>query len=295
MSAEATVGERGPIFIGGLSGSGKTHIRRVLGAHPEISMTRRNYLWNRFYQRFGALGDRNNLDRCLSAMAADCDVQRLDPDWDRLRREFVEGDASYARLFGLMHDHHAQRSGTRRWGEQLRFVECFASPIFAAFPTARMIHMVRDPRVSDTTNGRPLVAKPGKLGWETALWLHSAEIALENRGRYPENYRVVRYETFAADPTEMIEDLCAFIREELTLAMTAVLSTLRFPDSVRCSAASLIDLYAGRTLEDLGYERVARPPARERVAGITAWPLNRATMAAWRVTRGGPLTRRARA
>ena len=59
--------ERGPIFIGGLSQSGKTELRLALGAHPSIELTRHTDMWDRFYGRYGNLGRPRNLDRCLAA------------------------------------------------------------------------------------------------------------------------------------------------------------------------------------------------------------------------------------
>ena len=161
---------RGPIFIGGLSASGKTQLRMVLGAHPELSLTRRTYLWNRYYGRFGTLSERTNIDRCFAAMAVDEDVQRLHPDWERLRCG-LRDDSNYVHLFSALHEQYAEREGKRRWGEQLQFVECFADPIFEGFPDARMIHMVRHP--AGTISNRR------KVGWDVAMWLHSAAAARE--------------------------------------------------------------------------------------------------------------------
>jgi hypothetical protein len=277
---------RGPIFIGGVAASGKTQLRVVLGAHPDLSLTRRTKLWNRYYGRFGALSDPGNLDRCVAAMAADEDVQRLNPDWDRLRREYRTGEDDYARLFAALHQQHAQRQGKRRWGEQLQFVECFADPVFAAFPDARLIHMVRHPAAT--------IASRRKVGWDVATWLHSAVAARNNQRRYGERYRVVHYEALAARPTETVREICAFIGESFTAAMAEVLADLHLdpPDVGGDRAvASFVDMYAGRTLFELGYEREVRP-ARERFAQVLPiWPVNRLTMTAWRVTRGAPLTR----
>src|SRR5206468_10786363 len=115
-------------------------------AHPALELTRHTDLWGRCHERSGDLARTDNLDRCLAAMLADERARTLQPDAERIRREFLEGPRSYARLFGLFHQHHAERAGKRRWGERLAFVERYAAPIFEAFPTARMIHMIRDPR-----------------------------------------------------------------------------------------------------------------------------------------------------
>ncbi len=290
--------DRGPIFIGGLSYSGKTQLRLVLGAHPELSLTRRTYMWDRFFGRFGDLHRTRNLDRCLATMLRDAGVRALEPDEDRIRREFLQGPATYARLFALVHRHHAERLGKRRWGEQLGFVERFADPIFAAFPTARMIHMIRDPRDRETlaATGR----SPGRVGWETARWLRSAELAERNCRRYSDGYRVVRYETLAAQPTETVRELCAFIDEAFLDGMDQALASVTFagtdaadPErrparrSVHASTADVafVNRYARRQLPAFGYP-VTEPALspREHLSFLLVdQPVNRAAMAAWHI------------
>ena len=53
----------GPIFIGGLSFSGKTTLRLMLSSHPVIVLSRRTYMWQRFYGRYGDLRRPENLER----------------------------------------------------------------------------------------------------------------------------------------------------------------------------------------------------------------------------------------
>ena len=136
----------GPIFIGGLAFSGKTQMRLMLSSHPNIAMTRRTYMWTRFFNRYGDLGHSENFERCLTALMQQKHIRVLEPDPDRIRREFWQDAPTYARLFALIHKHYAERLGKPRWGDQLGFVERFAAPIFSALPSAKMIHMIRDPR-----------------------------------------------------------------------------------------------------------------------------------------------------
>lgn len=287
-----------PIFIGGLSQSGKTELRVALGAHPSIELTRHTAMWDRFYGRYGELGRARNLDRCLRAISNDRRVRALGPDLERIRREFREGPASYARLFGLIHRHHAERAGKPRWGEQLGFIERYADPIFGAFPSARIVHMIRDPRTRWRLD-RGSRRRPGSLGWETARWLRSAELADRNRRRYGDRYRTVRYEAFAADPVSTLNDVCAFVEEICTPTVLDALASIRFdpPDGTRAFGSSL----RARSTEDAFVERQARdalsafgyasastafPPGE----GAPHRPVDRAAMTAWRLLEGrGPV------
>ena len=246
-------------------------------------------MWNRYYGRFGSLADAGNRARCFATLAADPGIRQLEPDWARLRVQF-EGRDEYAYLFSLLHAQYAERQGKPRWGEQLQFVECFARPIFASMPDARMIHMVRHPGTTST--------KTRNVGWDTAAWLYSANAARANRDRYPERYRVVHYEDLATRTTETVRDICAFIGVEFTAEMAEELATVRLQapvfDMRDPGASSFIDLQAHRSLTALGYEREARPARQLLSQAMPMWPVHRLTMAAWRVTRGVPLARQVR-
>jgi hypothetical protein len=293
---------RGPIFIGGLAHSGKTQVRIVLGAHPDISMTRGTHLWDRFFGRFGDLAEPRNLERCLEAMVADPGVARLQPDPRRIRHELFEGPMTYARLFGLLHRHHAERLGRRRWGDQLGGVERFADAIVAGSSSARMIHMIRDPRVDAVGPGR----RWGAVGWETARWLASAQLAERNLHRYPDRYRVVRYESLMSAPADTMRDLCGFLDERFVPSMERALARIRWRGNadpagelVRASAIAVafVDRYARRGLQALEYPatRGRRLSTRHRMSfALASRPVNRASMTAWRLSEGRSVTRQLR-
>jgi hypothetical protein len=291
-------GYMSPIFIGGLSHSGKTQLRMVLDAHPELALTRRTYMWERFYGRFGDLREPANVESCLSVMLRDSATRQLEPDAARIRRDFAQRAPTYATLFGIFHEHAAERQGKRRWGDQLGFVERFADPIFSSFPTARMVHMIRDPRGRHGVLQSSRRARAGLVGWDTARWMHSAELAERNQYRYPEQYRVVRYEALAARPMETIGELCDFLGEDFLPGMTATIATLRFddlrPDSSSHTQTSFVHRYTRQRLPSFGYapREPERSPRHQLMFALAEWPLNRAGMTAWRVLKNRPLAKR---
>lgn len=217
--------QSGPIFIGGLANSGKTELRLMLEAHPDLCLTRRTYMWRRYYGRFGDLSSPGNFERCLGQMLRNKHIRDLEPDVPRIRREFWQGPLSYARLFGLFHSHHAERMGKRRWGDQLGMVEDYADPIFAGYPDARMIQMIRNPRHVYEEAKRRGRQRPGKVGWTLARWLGSVHTGRLNQQRYPGAYKIVRYERLMAQPEETLCELCAFIGEDFVPAMLSAMDT----------------------------------------------------------------------
>lgn len=211
----------GPVFIGGVSFSGKTILHAMLSAHPNMVITRHTYMWPRYYKEFGELNRPENFERCLSVMLQDRHIQALNPNPERIRAEFWQGPASYGRLFSLLHQHHAEQMGKTRWGDQLSFIERYADPILASYPNARMIHMIRDPRQRYRESLGRSSHRRWKVGLETATWLHSVRLAERNGCRYPAAYKIVRYEALLSDPQGTLRDVCSFLGEAFTAVMIA--------------------------------------------------------------------------
>jgi hypothetical protein len=203
-----------PIFIGGLSFTGKTQLRMMLSAHPNILIARRTHLWDRFYNRYGDLGQMDNLKRCLKAMLVFKPIRALRPDVDRIRTEFARGPATYERLFAIIHAQHAKMEGKSRWGDQLGFIEHYADRIFAAYPSARMIHMVRNPGSRSGESREASSRRVGRIGWETAWWLSSARLASRHQKLYPTQYLVVCYEQLFSQPEQTMRQICDFLGEQ---------------------------------------------------------------------------------
>ncbi len=220
--------ERGPIFVAGLERSGTSLMYALLASHPNIAMTRRTNLWKHFYNQFGDLSRAENLDRCLDKMRHYKRLVVLRPDIDRLRRDFEGGERTYPRLFDLLERQHADGLGRPRWGDKSLNTEYYADPIFAAYPGARILHMMRDPRDRYASSYTRWKVRRGGVGAGTAEWLSSARVAARNERRCPGRYRAVRYEWLASEPEEALKELCEFIGEDFVPEMLSMGDAGRF-------------------------------------------------------------------
>lgn len=302
--------ERGPIIIGGPDRCGKTLLRALLVSHPNIAIPEvGSNLWTYFYGQHGDLSRVENFERCLAAMLRYKHVRLLDPDPERIRREFWQGPPTYARLFELFHVHYAQRLGKPRWGDQTGLIERYADEVFAAYPAAKMIHVIRDPRdryeasLALWPNGR------GRVGGATARWLYSAGLAERNLRRYPDRYKVVRYETLVSQPEATLREICAFLGERYTPAMLTMDGAPRFreqfgahPDgategsqittayvgrfrgAVPRRELAFMQLHARRQMAAHGYDpEPLGLSAREKLLfWLIDWPTNLTRMVTWR-------------
>ena len=204
----------GPIYIGGVSYSGKTQLRFLLSHHPNIVITRRTYLWKKFNQAFGDLGNPKNFVNCLNEILKLESIQNLSPDPGRIRNEFLKGEQSYGRLFSIIHRQYANSLGKDRWGIQIGNVEKEATLLFKNDPDTKIIHMIRNPfeRINEsitTSNRRKLV-----LGLETNLWRESSRLAKENLMKYPSQYLVVRWEDLLKNVDQTLTNIYEFLGEK---------------------------------------------------------------------------------
>jgi hypothetical protein len=228
----------GTIYIAGASYSGKTQLRLMLSAHPNILITRRTYMWRQFYNQYGFLGDPENLDTCLNAILASKHIQVLNPDPERIRQEFNKGTPEYARLFSIIHQQYVTRFGKKRWGNQHKSIEDDVDLIFASEPSAVVIHMVRHPfdRVGESVSQAQY--RKGRVGLETTLWRKSSQMALRNQKRYPDRYLVLQCEQLFAFPKRTLQDICDFLGETFNPAMLEIEGLLEMGVAVSGSNTS---------------------------------------------------------
>src|SRR5262249_54027556 len=152
-----------------------------------------------------------------------------------------------------------------------------------AFPSARMVHMIRDPRARWRLD-RGSRRRPGSLGWETARWLRSAELADRNRRRDGGRDLTVRYEGLAADPPKTIRDRCAFVGEDCVPSVLHALATVRFdPEGAGdgSPAATFVERQAHDALSAFGYGSAPTGAASSTRPAFR--PIDRAAMTAWRL------------
>jgi hypothetical protein len=243
----------GPIFIGGLDKSGKTLLRLMLSSHPDIAITRRTNLWTRYYRKYGDLRDRNNFQRCIEAIFQQESMRflNLNPEW--VKKEFWQGETTYARLFSIIYRQFSDSLGKKRWGDQLALIERYAEDIFSAYPQAKIIHMIRDPRQRYREGIRKDSRRAGKAGRETAQWLYSTSLGRKNQQTYPSGYRCVRYELLIAQPELTLREVCEFIGEDYDPAMITMENAYRF------GASEAGNKKSGERLAPGGEEEISLP------------------------------------
>jgi hypothetical protein len=235
-------------------------------------------------------------------------MKHLNPNPDRIRAEFWQGEPTYGRLFSLFHEHYAEHVGKPRWGDKSLHTEHYVDRVMAEFPNAKIIHMARDPRDRYASVRKRHGKDRQRVGASTGRYLHSMRMAVRNQKRYPDNYMIVQYEHLATKPEQTLRKICSFINEEFTPVMLGMGGASEYRDSGGNSSfdaiapgvistksigryrqvisnheIAFIQIFAGRVMESLGY---AKEPVqlslRERLEFYAVvMPVNLARMLGW--------------
>jgi len=116
------------------------------------------------------------------------------------------GDLSSIRAWLLRS--YAAESGARFWGFKKPELEYEAPYLIERFPSARFVHLVRDPRDAGASQRK-------KYRYDTCghimKWKRSTRLALALQDQYPGRFLISRYEDLVQCPEATMEKVCHFL------------------------------------------------------------------------------------
>ena len=154
-------------------------------------------------------------------------VQRRVPV-DDLRERFLVSDRSERALFSVILAAYAEFKGKPIAGEKTPAHLYHVDTLLAWFPGGRVVQMVRDPRAIFMSELRRRRRSPGAIPYRilafvpaaldllllvqtTTAWRRAVRLAHRNEGRYPDRFRVLRFEDLLADPEHEVRGLARFL------------------------------------------------------------------------------------
>jgi len=214
-----------PLFIGACPRSGTTLLRSLLDNHPDLAIPPETDfvlpLW-RTRVRFGDLGvpmnrrrvgrwifhEEGHGGRRIRAKGARGHHLTRRQAIDRL----VASPPTLGSLFAECFAIYAESHGKSRWGDKRPAYAGYVKTLFALFPDAQFVNVVRDPRGA--------VSSLKGLGWHrervalaasTATWEMSVRrVDAYSRRLRPDQLLDVRYEDLVRDPPGVLARICAF-------------------------------------------------------------------------------------
>lgn len=251
---------KGKIFIVGASRSGTTLLARILDMHPDIyTMNELHY----FGDLFEFVTNRENMaDKMLIKIASKLFARYKRGLWnDHLEENDIKSSLmlingktslSGSELFHLFIEHVANDNSVSLVAEQTPRNIYYASDILEAYPDAKLIHIVRDPRAviasqkkrwlrRKTLNAKNIPTLEMIREWisyhpftMTLLWKKAFKVGPEvmrsNR------YMQLRFEDLVNHPTEVIYRICDFLNVSFVkkmLQITQLDSSVRTTDNTK--------------------------------------------------------------
>ena len=226
-----------PLFIGACPRSGTTLLRLMLDNHPDMAIPQETNFVRRLWWRraqFGDLRDPANRRRVAEWIFTDDEARagRLLGGTIR-RKEAIRRVADSPPTIGSVVQTclqlYAQAHGKPRWGDKRPSYSGFIPTLFALFPDAQYINLVRDPRgavASQIPMGwdAPEVALPAALvRWEGAVRRTDRAV----RGLRPDQCLDLRYEDMVRDPRRTLEQVCSFAGLAAGAAVEAMIAAER--------------------------------------------------------------------
>lgn len=260
-----------PVFVCGVARSGTSLMRAILGCHSQIAMAplelhwwtvlhrrhrraRRGPAWESFLEEFGTWPGTRSLG--FEPAEIRSLVDRLPP-----------GD--HGAVFGAVMRAYAQRLGKPRWGEKTPQLELCLGEVLDAFPGARFVYMLRDPRdvavsmyhFRPRSGARRRVVRD--VAWVSLNWRGSVRVALRELTAHPERFVVVRYESLVERPAETVDGLCRWLG---IASEPAMLEPDRFPGSHRAAGDRSVEGAAGIDARAVGRYRDGLAPRKVRIS-----------------------------
>jgi hypothetical protein len=311
-----------PVFICGHPKAGTSLLRAVFDSHPQLIVyPEETVFFRRFLPRAAGLDLEGQLalaDETLihifqwrRAQPAPSQAGFLDRDysdipyeqvWQVMRRLAYQrclhpGDVlsaavlAYGQVSGLV------TPATRLWVEKSPYNEYYAAQIFAWWPEARCIHILRDPRDNYVSYRRK------HPDWQPEFfalnWRRSTLAGMENLQRYGgRRYLIVRYEDLVQSPEATQRRLTDFLCIDWDPSLAAptragaqwagnsmfseqfqgisAAPVARWRGELSSQDAAVIEHMAGTPMEQFQYTReVSGPVALFAQVRALLWPLRR--------------------
>lgn len=211
-----------PVFILGSSRSGTTLVYSIVLSSGGFALYEaETHMMSKYAVKYGDIRKSKNYNLFINEWIHSKQFSRSGLDPDMFKQKADENHETYADILRTFMSSIADAQGKPRWAEQTPAHVFFLNELYAAFPEAKFIHVIRD--------GREVALSRRKLGWTGTKSsdpikqiLYAAlnwEIAVK-RGqaagkKIGANYMEVRYEDVIGNLDDVLKKISAFAQIEI--------------------------------------------------------------------------------
>lgn len=200
-----------PFFIVGCGRSGTTLLRAMLHHHPKIAVPPEALSLIDFLRSVNRL----SIEQARRALVKDYELR----EWGVPLREADFADCTtVVELIERVHEVYARHHGKRAWGHKTPRMVRHADLLAHAFPAAKFVHVVRDPRAVARSFQRSPVHRSNPL-YAARRWRRDVEAGRDFAERLPDRAMEVRYEDLVAEPEATLRGISDFLNIAFDPAM----------------------------------------------------------------------------
>lgn len=212
-----------PIFVVGSPRSGTTLLSVMMHAHPRLALPPETRFLLPIYRsraRFGDLSVARNRRRLARRMTQErTRFADLGLDQDAVRAEIEAHGTTIGTAAGIVWRAFARDRGKPRWGEKRPAYWYNMDAVLRLFPTAQIVHVVRDGRACVASLQNTPWYRGGSTRAAVAWSLCERELTRVGRTLPADSYHHLRYEDLVREPRATLESLCGFLAEPFDDAM----------------------------------------------------------------------------
>lgn len=192
-----------PFFIVGCGRSGTTLLRTMLNHHPEVAIP----LESIFIIDYLRAGSNVSVETMKHLLIDEGELQ----EWNlKLGVTDLYGCRTAVDLITRLHELYIAQEGKRLWAQKTpRFVR-YGELLKTAYPHAKFIHVIRDPRATVSSLIRSNVHNSNAL-YGSKRWLKDVRAGVQLKAHYPDDVMEVRYEDLVIEPEATLKQVCAFL------------------------------------------------------------------------------------
>jgi sulfotransferase family protein len=286
---------KAPVFVLGCPRSGTTLLYHMLLSAGNFAVYRaESQVLNLLEPRFGDLNVATNRRKLLAAWRDTELFRRTGLEWTKISEEVMAKCRNGGDFLRIVMESIARRQGLQRWADCTPEHLLYLDRIKRTISEALVIHIIRDGRDVALSLEKQAWIRP--FVWDRHKTLEVAILYWEwivNRGRdegraLGSNYIEVRYEDLVTTPRKILEDVGAFIGQELDYEKiervgigsvsrpnSSFLTEIkdgefgpvgRWKSSLPAVQLERLEVLAGSTLGQLGYELHAGANASSSVS-----------------------------
>ncbi|MFH0953630.1 MAG: sulfotransferase [Verrucomicrobiota bacterium] len=200
----------GPLFVVGCSRSGTTLLQQILNAHPRVAVAPETHFVPDYWLRageYGHLAREEDFQRLVGDIAASTYFPDLGLPAEEFRAAAGLAPRTFPAVFGLLMDLFARSKGADIVGEKTPLHVRHMLLLKEAFPPARFIHVVRDPRAVVNSRRRQPWAADG-IRENAEFWRETMGAARRAGRSLGKDLITVRYEDLVGSLASTVAALC---------------------------------------------------------------------------------------